>query len=74
MKISNPTLKQKVQQYETFLHNINMMMICGNNEGIAKLLANADAWSYSHRYGNGELSEKEQQHLINEKFWKLNNV
>ena len=67
-----PTLRQKVKQYEDFLHNLNLMMVCGNNKGIQALLNNADKWSYMHRYGNGELSDREQDKLVNEAFWKLN--
>ena len=72
--MKKPTLKQKVEQYEMFLHNINTMMICGNSEGIQKLLKNADSWSYCHRVGNGEISEKKQQEIIDKAFWKLNEV
>ena len=49
-------------------------MIVGDNDGIKKLLNNADNFSYAHRISNGELSEKEQQQLINKAFWKLNNL
>lgn len=66
-----PTLKQKVAQYEEFLHKINTMIICGDNKGLQKLIDNADSWSYAHRVGNGEYSEKEQQQIINKNFWKL---
>ena len=69
-----PTLKQKVYQYETFLHLINMMMLSGNQKGIQKLLDNADRWSYSHRVGNGEYTEKQQQKIVNKAFWNLNEV
>lgn len=74
MNNKTPTLKQKVKQYEDFLHNINMMIVTGNHLAIQKLIYNADNWSYSFRRGNGELSEKEQQELINEAFWKLNDL
>ena len=50
------------------------MMIAGDTKGIQKLLDNADSWSYSHRCGNGMLSEKEQQELIDRAFWNLNNL
>lgn len=69
----NPTLKQKIEIYEKFLHNINLMLLCGKQTELQKLIANADSWSYAHRQGNGELSEREQQKLINAHFWKLNN-
>ena len=67
----NPTLKDKVKVYEQFLHKINMACLCGDNLAIQELVQNADAWSYAHRQGNGELSDKRQQELINAKFWKL---
>lgn len=74
MKRKSPTLKQRVQQYEDLLHKINLMQTACNNEGIKKLLRNIDKWSYMHRCGNGELSEKEQQELIDRAFWKLTNL
>jgi hypothetical protein len=69
--MKTPTLKQKVDQYEAFLHRINMCLISCNNEGIQELVQNADRWSYAHRVGNGELSDRGQQQLINNAFWKL---
>ena len=72
--MNTPTLEEKVAQYEQFLHNINMMLVSGNNEGVKRLVNNADSWSYAHRVGNGELTEEQQQEIINRKFWKLNNI
>lgn len=69
--MKKPTLKQKVAQYEAFLHKINMACLCGDNLAIQELVQNADNYSYSFRQGNGELSDKEQQELINSKFVKL---
>jgi hypothetical protein len=72
--MNTPTLEEKVAQYEQFLHNINMMTISGNGSGIRTLLNNADSWSYAHRVGNGELTEEQQQEIINRNFWNLNNL
>jgi hypothetical protein len=72
--MNTPTLEEKVAQYEQFLHNINMMIISGNGSGIRTLLNNADSWSYAHRVGNGELTEEQQQEIINRNFWNLNNL
>lgn len=69
--MKTPKLHEKVDIYESFLHKINQFIISGNNEGIKELVKNADNWSYSHRRGNGELSEKQQQQCINTAFWKL---
>ena len=69
--MKNPTLKQKVQMHEQFLHKISMACTCMDNLAIQELVQNADAWSYSHRSGNGMLTDKQQQELINSKFMKL---
>ncbi len=65
------TLKDKVRMYETFLHKISMACTCMDNLAIQELVQNADAWSYAHRQGNGMLSDKQQQELIDSKFSKL---
>lgn len=70
-RMRTPTLKQKVEMYEAFLHKINSFIISCNNDGITELVENADNWSYSHRVGNGEPSDREQQRMINNAFWKL---
>ena len=69
--MKTPTLKEKVAQYEAFLHKINLCVMCGNHNGVTELVSNADSWSYAHRVGNGELSDKQQQQLINKAFYTL---
>jgi hypothetical protein len=69
--MKNPTLKDKVKMYEAFLHKISMACTCMDNLAIQELVQNADAFSYAHRQGNGMLSDKQQQELINSKFFKL---
>jgi hypothetical protein len=69
--MKTPTLKQKVEMYESYLHKINSFIVCCDNQGIAELVQNADNWSYAHRVGNGELSDRKQQQTINNAFWKL---
>ena len=68
--MKTPTLKQKVEMYENFLHKINMFIISGNNEGIREIVNNADNWSYSHRSGEF-LTHKQRQKMINDMFQKL---
>jgi hypothetical protein len=69
--MKTPTLKEKVSQYESFLHKINSFIVSCNNDGISELVRNADVWSYAHRVGNGELSDRQQQQAINNAFYKL---
>ena len=72
--MKTPTLRQKVDQYESFLHKINSFLVSCNNDGIKELVENADNWSYCHRVGNGEISDREQQRMINNAFWKLSDT
>jgi len=69
--MKKPTQKQKIEMYEKFLHKINMCVICCDNTGVQELVHNADMWSYGFRVGNGEPSEREQQRLVTEAFWRL---
>lgn len=71
MRYKTPKLKEKVAMYERFLHALNMGVTCVNNDMVRELVHNADRWSYAHRRGNGELSDREQQQLINSAFWTL---
>lgn len=72
--IKKPTLKQKVEIYEKFLHDIQMYSVCGRTDLIKILIDNACNWSYAHRVGNGEYSEKQQDNIVVDKFWKLTTV
>lgn len=71
MRYKTPTLKEKVKMYEDFLHKINISVMCCDNLAVQELVHNADMWSYMHRCGNGEPSEREQQRMINSRFWRL---
>lgn len=66
-----PTPEEKIERYERFLHLINLAQTTLNNEMMKRLIQNADSWSYAHRVGNGELSEEEQQKIVNKRFWKI---
>jgi hypothetical protein len=69
-----PTQKQKIEMYEGLLHDINMFAaVAMNPEMTSKLIGNICDWSYAFRQGNGEFSDKEQQKLINDRFWSLRN-
>jgi hypothetical protein len=68
--MKTPTLKQKVTQYEAFLHKINVFCISGNNDGIRELVENADIWSYAHRQGEF-VTDTQRNKMINNAFWKL---
>jgi hypothetical protein len=69
-KMKNPTKHEKIVQYESFFHLINMFNISGNIEGIRELLCNADNWSYAHRRGEF-VTDKQRKEMINNAFWKL---
>ncbi len=67
-----PTLKEKVAVYEDLLHTIQMHAeVTMRGEVVKELIGRICGWSYSHRAGNGELSEQDQQDRINHAFWRL---
>jgi hypothetical protein len=68
--MKSPTNKEKILQYESFLHKINMFIISCNNDGIRELVENADNWSYSHRSGEF-VTDAQRDKMINNAFWKL---
>lgn len=70
-EVKIPTDKEKIAQYEAFLHTLNLGVMCGNKNMVDRLILNADSWSYAHRVGNGEIEESEQEKIIARKFWKL---
>ncbi len=73
MKPKQPTLREKVKVYEDLLHRIQLNReVTMDGEKVAMLLDRIGNWSYAHRQGNGEFSEREQRRLIDAAFWKLN--
>jgi hypothetical protein len=68
--MKKPTLKEKVEHYETFLHKINLFITCCNHDGVAELVKNADGWSYAHRSGEF-VTDKQRDQMIANAFWKL---
>ena len=74
MKAKKPTQKEKIEMYEQFIDRLALYAETGNTELVQKLIYNASSFSYAHRAGNGELSEKEQDKLITTNFWELINI
>ena len=68
-------LKARVQKYEEFLHALNMYAaIVMDDKKVGKLIENACSWSYAHRVGNGEYTDREQQDIIDRCFDRLTDV
>ena len=56
-----PTMKEKIAKYEQFLHMLQLNAeVSMNMENTQRLIARSCDWSYAHRRGNGEFSEKQQ--------------
>jgi len=69
------SLRKKVNQYESFLHKLQLHAeVCLDHEGTKKLISNACSWSYAHRRGNGEYTDEEQDAMINAAFNKLTDL
>lgn len=72
--MNTPTPEQKLQVYEKILDRIALFYEIGDNKSLRTILEKINRYSYSHRVGNGELSEEEQQQLIDKHFWKLDKL
>lgn len=74
-KHKTPTLREKVKKYEELLHIFQLHAeVCMNPQITRQLIDNICHWSYAHRVGNGELSDREQQQIINFHFWRLTDI
>lgn len=68
----NRVLSEKVKVYERFLHLIQLHAEVNlDGDKVRKLIDRACVWSYAHRSGNGEYSEKEMEARIREAFVAL---
>lgn len=66
---------EKVKKYEEFLHLLQMhAAVTLNSAAVKTLIDNACNWSYSHRIGNGEYTDEEQQLIVNKAFDKLTEI
>jgi hypothetical protein len=66
------TDQEKIEVYERLLHELQMNAeVALNAEGVRRLIGNICRWSYAHRTGNGELSDEQQQELIDKAFDRL---
>ena len=70
--LRTPSLREKVLKYEELFHLIQLnYAVTMDSARVKAYLDNIAEWSYAHRRGNGEYSEKEQRELINAQFHKL---
>lgn len=68
-------MKDKIRMYEDLLHDIQMYAVVALDERkLQKLIKNICSWSYAHRVGNGALSDKSQQKIIDKAFLKLRDL
>ena len=66
-------MHEKIEVYERLLHDLHFhSTVTMRHDAVMDCLKRISAWSYAHRTGNGEYSEKEQQDIVNYAFWNLN--
>lgn len=71
-KVKHPSIKDKLAVYEDLLHAIQLHAeVTMNNDKMKEIINRVCRWSYAHRSGNGENSEKHQQEQIDHAFWQL---
>jgi len=65
-------LLDKVKVYEGLFHKINLYLLVGKD--LTEILMAIDRWSYAHRFGNGMLTQEEQQEVIDKVFEQIRNL
>lgn len=62
-------LRRLVDGYEALLHRVQLNFeVVLDGGAVRELLKRISRWSYAHRVGNGELSDEEQQRLVDHAF------
>ena len=65
------TQKDRLRIYQKFMHQISLYVTVMNSSKIAEGVQLIDSWSYAHRAGNGELTDHEQQKLVDQVVRKM---
>lgn len=55
---------EKVKLYETVFHRISMLHTAMNGELLREQISRICDWSYAHRMGNGELTQRQTEAAI----------
>lgn len=50
--------------YERFFHRMSIACTAFDSDKVREGVSLIDSWSYAHRCGNGEFTEREQQRMI----------
>ena len=69
--MSKFTDSEKLKIYEGFLHKFQLYMACMNHQKCSEASDIIFYWSYSHRCGNGEYTEEEQQTAIDNQIIRM---
>ena len=69
-----PTLRQEAEVLRLIREAANLMQITGKPDHFKAIVTALDRWSYAHRVGNGENTERQQQEIINKAFWHLDAI
>lgn len=68
-------MEKENEVFKRVFHHINThAAITMNQEKMQEIIWTICAWSYAHRYGNGELTEEQQQARIDSAFNKIKQI
>jgi hypothetical protein len=68
-------MEKENEVFQQVFHYINThASITMNQEKMQEIIGAICSWSYAHRVGNGELSDEEQQAIIDSAFNKIKQI
>lgn len=69
-----PTLREEQRVFHKIMHVASLIQVTGNSAPMVAIVHAMDSWSYAHRVGNGEMTDREQQQCVNKAFWRLKDI
>ena len=65
------TQRDRLRVYEKFMHQMSIYVTAMHSEKIKQGVQLIDNWSYAHRCGNGEYSERQQRKIVEDVIRKM---
>jgi hypothetical protein len=68
-------MEKENEVFQQVFHHINTQAsITMNQQKMQEIIGAICSWSYAHRVGNGELSDEEQQAVVDRAFNKIKQI
>jgi len=67
-------MEKENEVFRQVFHYINNLSISSNNDKIRELISAISSWSYAHHCGDGQLTDEQQQDMVDQAFDKIKQI